>query len=485
VNWAQGRIVREYSTLVSTPEALTALNEPLIELPEGAQSNLIVREMDPTHDPLVTPLADDIWPSLAEGQPAETDAETEEPKSAFTIISTTPPARPTRSSSAAFSGFDGKQVKVQRGQTLGQIAGAISRKNGQSLDQTMIAMLRANPQAFINGNLNLLREGAVLRVPDHEELNQVDAVQARTMVREHMSQWQQNRGPVLQPAVASVTENPTITTVSLETPTPPPSNDARLEIAPAVSANQPNAHSTTGLDPGGTGNRLGTGALLQEELASREAELKELRERVNELEALQKKQQALIELKDSDLAAAQQRLAEAAQNSSSEGSWGIWLVGTLLLLALAAAGAWVLHRRKAAESLSAFEDEDLAEVFDLETDAEITASRLMPKHQSFTEETQTQQTHQVQAPDLKPLTQSPSSDANTVSDQSWGGDDSIDEVLPEPIADHRERLELAIAYLDLGDTRTARNLLNEVVQGAEPKLRREALELLERINWVN
>jgi len=477
VNWAQGRIVREYSTLVSTPETLTALNEPLIELPEGAQSNLIVREMEPTHDPLAMPLVDDIWPEVADQEPKEISAEAE---SAFTVIPATPP-RSTRSSSTAFSSaFDGKQVTVQRGQTLGQIAGAISRKNGQSLDQTMIAMLRANPQAFINGNLNLLREGAVLRVPDQEELNQVSATQARTMVREHMSQWQQNRGPVLQPAVASVTENPAVTTVSLESPTPTPStSDARLEIAPAVAANQPNAHNTTGLEAGGTGSRLSAGALLQEELASREAELKELHERVSELEALQKKQQALIELKDADLAAAQQRLAEAAQNAnSSEGSWGIWLVGGLLLLALAAAGAWLLHRRRA-ESRLAFEDEDLSEVFE-ELKIEAEAAQSILKNQPVAEETQ------ASASILKPAQQTVNDDATEAKpERSWPVEDSIDEILPEPIADHRERLELAIAYLDLGDTRTARNLLNEVVQSAEPKLRREASELLERLNWVN
>jgi pilus assembly protein FimV len=45
----------------------------------------------------------------------------------------------------------------------------------------------------------------------------------------------------------------------------------------------------------------------------------------------------------------------------------------------------------------------------------------------------------------------------------------------------RERLELAIAYLDLGDAETARTLLNEVAVGTDPKARAEALELLNRL----
>ena len=45
----------------------------------------------------------------------------------------------------------------------------------------------------------------------------------------------------------------------------------------------------------------------------------------------------------------------------------------------------------------------------------------------------------------------------------------------------RERLELAIAYLDLGDVETARTLLNEVVAGADPAAREEAAQLLREI----
>ncbi|MEG1681706.1 MAG: FimV/HubP family polar landmark protein, partial [Stenotrophomonas sp.] len=45
----------------------------------------------------------------------------------------------------------------------------------------------------------------------------------------------------------------------------------------------------------------------------------------------------------------------------------------------------------------------------------------------------------------------------------------------------RERLELAIAYLDLGDAETARTLLNEVAASADPQARGEALELLGRM----
>ena len=45
----------------------------------------------------------------------------------------------------------------------------------------------------------------------------------------------------------------------------------------------------------------------------------------------------------------------------------------------------------------------------------------------------------------------------------------------------RDRLELAIAYLDLGDAETARTLLQEVAVGADPHSQAQARELLARL----
>ena len=45
----------------------------------------------------------------------------------------------------------------------------------------------------------------------------------------------------------------------------------------------------------------------------------------------------------------------------------------------------------------------------------------------------------------------------------------------------RDRLELAVAYLDLGDVATARDLLNEVAAGHDATARDEALQLLREI----
>jgi len=59
---------------------------------------------------------------------------------------------------------DAQTHEVRRGETLSGIAAGLG--GGHTLDQTLVALLRANPEAFIGGNANRLRAGAVLRIPD-------------------------------------------------------------------------------------------------------------------------------------------------------------------------------------------------------------------------------------------------------------------------------------------------------------------------------
>ncbi|WP_305119748.1 FimV/HubP family polar landmark protein, partial [Xanthomonas graminis] len=60
------------------------------------------------------------------------------------------------------------------------------------------------------------------------------------------------------------------------------------------------------------------------------------------------------------------------------------------------------------------------------------------------------------------------------------------EPAPEPAPTHppigRERLELAVAYMDLGDNETARTLLVEVAAAGDPAARAEAQQLLARLS---
>ena len=75
----------------------------------------------------------------------------------------------------------GKTVQVKPGDTTSRLALQFLDPS-VSLDQMMLAMLKANPDAFIQGNVNLVKAGAVLRIPEAQEAAQIPREQARQTV---------------------------------------------------------------------------------------------------------------------------------------------------------------------------------------------------------------------------------------------------------------------------------------------------------------
>lgn len=152
--WSSGRIVRDYTVLLDPP-ALRARTPVAPTSPQVAATA----------------------PARAAAVPAPAVAETSpiapRPAAAPVAKAPAPPAaRPPRE----------KQITVQRGDTASRIA--LQTKPAQvSLDQMLVALLRANSDAFINGNLNLLKAGAVLTVPTEEQASAVSQAEAsRTVI---------------------------------------------------------------------------------------------------------------------------------------------------------------------------------------------------------------------------------------------------------------------------------------------------------------
>jgi len=555
-DWGQGRLVREYSALVDAPNSALAVAEPEIVAPAGAMSNAIVREPAPAAAPA----------PAAETRPERTAAQP----------SRTAPSRGAAPAPASTAGG----VTVQRGQTLSQIAATVAREQGINRNQAMVALLRANPEAFIRGNVNLLKQGAVLRSPTDIPAP-IDASEAAAIVREHAAQWRQSRAAIPQPASSGVaaTPGPAVKPVAAAAAA---ASGARLEIAPAVAATDTNAGTTTGTAAGSEGDMLGNEQLRQakEDVATRDAEIQELRGRVADLEKLQKQQQTLIAMKDSDLAAAQQRLGQAPATRDAGGGGWYWLGLVVLLLVV---GGWAVSRRRKpsplpplrresldatalaaavpatdyVDELAAQQDDALdarldqardqaneeldlpAEhyadglrrepVFNLEpypgqpvADSEAAHSEgdeptpgveQVPSVNAGvdagadldTVDVYTPPAHALEAaaqPSFRGVFEFPADGDAVAVDAEAAGDaeaeaeaeasaapaqgieapfeatDNSGHVLATP---GRDRLELAIAYLDLGDAETARTLLQEVAVAADPHSQAQARELLARL----
>ncbi|MEG3050087.1 MAG: FimV/HubP family polar landmark protein [Thermomonas sp.] len=325
VDWGQGRLVREYSALVDAPNTASAPLQPAIEAPVAPAPNVVQRPAPPPVVAAPTPAA----PPVVEERP--------EPAPPAVAIAPPPPAQPAAPVPApvAPAPAQAQYGPIKQGETLSKIAGKLDLPSGFSIDQTMLALLRANPDAFLGDDINRLRRGSVLRVPGSAELGSVNAEEAGQVVRQQMQQWRQARRPVRQPEVATADAAPATRApapaAAAEAPAPK-ATAAAVKPKPATPTRQaaPARRQEARLQiippaaPGkATGTRSGTtaggeGSMLQqqlrqkdEDIAAKAAEIGELKERVAELEKLKQDQQQLLSLKDSELAAAQQRLAEA------------------------------------------------------------------------------------------------------------------------------------------------------------------------------
>ena len=146
--WTQGHLVRDY-TMLFDPPALRGQQQPLqAQATPAAQA----RSSAPTPLP---PAAAAPGSRGSRGSRGTARAPAAAPAPSPAAASATP------------SG-DGKQVTVHAGDTAGKIASA-NKPPTVSLDQMLVAMLRANPDAFAGGNVNRLRAGAVLEVPSAEQ----------------------------------------------------------------------------------------------------------------------------------------------------------------------------------------------------------------------------------------------------------------------------------------------------------------------------
>lgn len=162
-NWASGRIVRDY-TLLFDPPNLRPAPRP-VPIAPGVSAPPATRAQP------VLPSAP--LPPAAQAAPAPAPAVTPPATSAAQ------PERAAAPAPAPASG--GGQVRVQAGDTAGRIA-ASNRPANVSLDQMLVAMLRSSPNAFIGGNVNRIKAGAVIDLPTAEQAGAVNAGEARQTI---------------------------------------------------------------------------------------------------------------------------------------------------------------------------------------------------------------------------------------------------------------------------------------------------------------
>lgn len=369
-SWGKGGVVREFSALVDPPYIAPAIIRPLetpaiasdvapvqapppeprevaaaetvaIEEPAPAPVSVTPEapaEVAPATPVVVTPPAPPSPTPIAASRPpppppqpiAAKPAEPAPPPAPKPVAPAPPrpvpapaPAPPPPSPAATADSFG----PVSAGQTLWSIAERTRPDASVTVNQMMLALQRANPDAFIGNNINRLKRGAVLRIPAASDVTSIAASEAAMLVREQASAWQARRAPAPQPATALESlAKPAATAASK--PAAKPADQARLAIVPPATGGTAARNVQSGASAAGGGTELraelsqAKAQLTQakEDLAAREAEVRELTSRVSELEQQQADRQRLIELQSSQLKAMQERLVQLEAEKQAAGA---------------------------------------------------------------------------------------------------------------------------------------------------------------------
>ncbi|HXF66441.1 MAG TPA: FimV/HubP family polar landmark protein, partial [Burkholderiales bacterium] len=195
---------------------------------------------------------------------------------------------------------------IQRGETLGKIAKSVMPE-GVTLEQMLVGLYRSNPDAFVRKNLNLVRAGKVLRVPEREEIAAIPRAEAAKEFRAHVADWNAYRQKLADAAGTVPAEGRTAVSGKIAASVQDKAAAGEPKDVVRVSKGEPPGAKGA---PRSTAERIRT---LEEEVVAREKALAEANERIAQLEKTIKEMQKLIELKSPGLAAAQQQAQQAVK----------------------------------------------------------------------------------------------------------------------------------------------------------------------------
>jgi len=258
ISWSKGRLLREYTVLVDPPLTMPA-PAPVVQAPAA--------RVTPVQSP---PVASRTQVRNTARQP-------------YMVV-------------------PGEYGPTKRNDTLWRVAQQVRPDEGVSIEQTMLGLLRANPEAFVGNNINNLKEGYVLRVPSREELTSVGKTDARRESRAQYAAWSAARGDNVASAGAS------------EAPV----------SAPGVAGEVVAAESSLQLvAPDGTGAASATGSgeagadidslqreliMANEAMEAQRRQSEDMSGRLAVLEEQLQNMQRLIQLKDDELAQLQSQV---------------------------------------------------------------------------------------------------------------------------------------------------------------------------------
>jgi pilus assembly protein FimV len=309
LSWSSGRLLREYAVLL--PQAGADANEA----PAARSSS---DRLPSSPGSVSGPLAMDKTERVPGKMLLEAAGESKTQKG-------TPDAAPPTKANTVYG-------PVKQGDTLGGIVRNITLPRGISFNQMLIALQRANADAFLGNNIHQLKAGPILRIPDVSEIKAIPRTEADKEVNDQTMEWSRRKLPDVISSIPPAGElKQTVSGKIAAAEAHPGAAEPSREV---LRLSRGEEQTGNGIDINGTGyhaaaSLAGTAPgqdelrMMDEDATARSGSLLEANERIALLEKNISELQRLLELRRMALAELQKPSHEAAGASAAAGASSI------------------------------------------------------------------------------------------------------------------------------------------------------------------
>lgn len=292
VNWPSGRLLREYTILLDPPGLAVEQQAAVpVEVPVGKQLSAAEGEKA-------------VLPASAEMVPAKDKRAKGEKARAARVEAK--PVTQGETKPAAQGEVKGETYgPVKSGETLGKIAASV-KTEGVNVEQMLVALYRANQQAFASNNMNRLKTGQILRIPEAGEVSSLDKSETSKEIRAQAADWNAYRQklagavegakPVHEEQVRQAAGGKITAAVEDKAAAREPAKDV-LKLSKSESI----------------GGKPGKDVAVQDDLIARDKAMREANQRISELEKNIKDMQRLLEIRNQGMADLQKGKPAAVQ----------------------------------------------------------------------------------------------------------------------------------------------------------------------------
>lgn len=348
VNFATGKLLREYTVLLDPPVFASAAKSGVLvaksvqeaQAKAAPEPEPVAAQPEPMPEATASAVPEPVAPVEAEPVAAAQPEAVAEPEPALmaepvqTVQASepepAPPAAPTdvaeaeRAAAQAVAAAEApapaapaatdQYGPVAAGTTLYQVARELKPASSNH-EQFILALYRTNPDAFFEQNVNALKRGAILRVPSADQVAAISVADAQIALRSDNARWSEYRQvkAATAPKLTELAANQDVGEVPDRTP-------SRLELVPPKSGDEGSADRPGASSTGASADASKVTADLnrtREELTAAKQESAEFRSRVGELEKINVQREQVIALQNQQLKDLEDQLKKARETAAA------------------------------------------------------------------------------------------------------------------------------------------------------------------------